>query len=432
MSLSNKNTITYQDVPCPFCSLLCDDLEIKNQNGKLSVTQNGCHKGRGHIEREQTQVNPRIKGKDCSLDEAIGQAVKILKHANQPLIAGLGTDINGLRSVMALAEKTGAIIDHMHSDGAYKNIKVLQDHGWIMTTMAEIKNRADLIIFAGTDGASNYPRFFERVVWNDSSLVSINIKKRQIIYIGENLDTSHGKAPSSGKQPVNISCKQEQIGEIIATLHAMVVGNKIEKIGLAGTKLIDLEKLAERIKQAKYGVIVWAPGELNFPHAELTVLSICELIKYMNRTTRFAGFSLGGNDGGMSAQNVSTWQSGYPLRVSYSKGYPDYDPYKYSGTNVLKRHEVDAMVWISSFGAVSKPPRARIPSIILVDTPVRMEYTPDVYIPVATPGLDHTGQLMRTDSVVSLPLKQIRKSKYLSVSGILNRILTSLGKGSAD
>jgi formylmethanofuran dehydrogenase subunit B len=425
MNLSDKNTITYQDVPCPFCSLICDDLEIKNQDGKLRVLHNGCHKARSHFEREQAQINPRIKGKNCSLDEAISHAVKILKQANQPLITGLGTDINGMRSVIALAEKTGAIIDHMYSDSAYRNIKVLQDHGWIMTTLAEIKNRADLIIFAGTDAASNYPRFFERTVWNDKSVAGMDIKKRQIIYIGENLDISHGKAPS-GRQPTYIPCKQEQIGEIIATLHALVVGNKIEKTGLAGTKLTDLEKLAARIKQAKYGVIVWAPAELNFPHAELTVLSIGELIKYLNRTTRYAGFSLGGNDGGTSAQNVSTWQSGYPLRVSYSKGYPDYDPHKYSSANVLRRHEVDAMVWISSFGALSKPPKARIPSIILTDTPVRMEYTPDVYITVATPGLDHSGQLMRTDSVVSLPLKQIRKSNYMSVSRILNRILTSL------
>jgi formylmethanofuran dehydrogenase subunit B len=61
-----------------------------------------------------------------------------------------------------------------------------------------------------------------------------------------------------------------------------------------------------------------------------------------------------------------------------------------------------------------------------------MEYTPDVYIPVATPGLDHTGQMIRTDSVVSLSLKQIRESKRMSVSGILNRVLLSLGKGNAD
>lgn len=431
MSLSNKQISVHQDVPCPFCSLLCDDLEIANQDGKLKVVRNGCHKAKTQFEREQPPLKPRIKGKECTLDEAITQTVNILRHANQPLITGLGTDVNGLRAAILLAEKTGAIIDHMHSEGAYRNIRVLQDRGWMMTTLAEIKNRADLVIFAGTDAATNYPRFFERAIWNENSLADNNASQRQIIYIGDDLDISHGKNPS-GKPPLNIRCKQDQISEIIATLHALVVGNTIQKSSIAGIRLADLEALAVRMHKARYGVIVWAPGELNFPHAELTVLSICELIKYMNRTTRFAGFTLGGNDGGMSAQNVSAWQSGYPLRISYSKGYPDYDPHKYSANTVLKRHEVDALVWISSFGAASKPPRASIPSIILADSPVRMEFTPDVYIPVATPGVDHAGQLIRTDSVVSLTLKQIRTSGYLSVSGILNRVLRSLGKNNAD
>ncbi len=431
MMITKNSTLTHQDVPCPFCSLLCDDLEISSQKDRLKVVKNGCHRAKSQIERNRTPLKPRIKGKDCSLDEAIAQATNILHHANQPLFSGLATDINGMRSTLALAEITGAVVDHMHSEGAFRNIKVLQDHGWMMTTLAEIKNRADLIILAGTDAISNYPRFFERIVWNDNSLSGNNNKKRKIVYIGDNLDTSHGKQPS-GKQALNIRCKQDQISEIIATLHALVADNKIDKPAIAGISLTELESLARQMRAVKYGVIVWAPGELNFAHAELTILYICELIKYMNRTTRFAGFSLGGNDGGVSAQNVTAWQSGYPMRVSYSKGFPDYDPHRYSATNVLKRHEVDALLWISSFGTTIKPPKASIPSIILADTAIRMDYTPDVFIPVSTPGIDHTGQLIRTDNVVSLSLKQLRQSACPSVSTVLNRLLNSLGNNNAD
>ncbi len=431
MTITDKSSLTYQDVPCPFCSLLCDDLEVSSKNGRLKITKNGCHQAKNQIERNRTTLKPRIKGKDCSLNDALLQATHILRHANQPLFSGLATDINGMRSALALAEITGAVVDHMHSDGAFRNIKVLQDHGWMMTTLAEIKNRADLIILAGTDAISNYPRFFERIIWNENSLSGNNNRKRHIVYIGDSLETSPGKQPS-GKQALNIRCKQDQISEIITTLHALVAGNKIDKNTIAGISLANLESLARQMRAAKYGVIVWAPGELNFAHAELTILSICELIKYMNRTNRFAGFSLGGNDGGVSAQNVTAWQSGYPMRVSYSKGYPDYDPHRYSAANVLKRHEVDALLWISSFGGTVKPPKASIPSIILADTPMRMDFTPDVFIPVATPGIDHTGQLIRTDNVVSLSLKQLRKSPYPSVAGVLDRLLTSLSHDHAD
>lgn len=425
MALSSKKNTVYHDVPCPFCSLLCDDLTISNQAGKLKVMENGCHKAVQQFEKEQTRLIPKIDGKECTLQEAIKQAIKILKKSRQPLINGLATDVNGVRSALALAEKTGAIVDHMHSIGAFRNLRVLQDKGWIMTTLAEIKNRADLVIFAGTDAATNYPRFYERAIWNDFSLAKNNNKRRQIIYIGDNLDSSPAKK-TGGKIPINISCKQDQIGEIVSTLHALVVGNEINKTTVAGIKLAELEKLVVMMKKSRYGVIVWAPGELNFPHAELTVQSIGEMVKYLNRTTRFTGFSLGGNDGGVTANSVCAWQSGYPLRINYGKGYPEYDPYKYSAAKVLKRMEVDAMLWISGFNSDIKPPNAKIPTILLSSNEIRSTHKPYVFIPTGVPGVNHGGQLFRTDSIVSLKLKKVIDDNKPGAAEIIEQILQGL------
>jgi Formylmethanofuran dehydrogenase subunit B len=60
MTVTSKNSVNYQDVPCPFCSLLCDDLAIKNQNGRLTVTRNGCQ-----LAKEKFEVNlPALKTTD--------------------------------------------------------------------------------------------------------------------------------------------------------------------------------------------------------------------------------------------------------------------------------------------------------------------------------------------------------------------------------
>ncbi|RKZ48036.1 MAG: formylmethanofuran dehydrogenase subunit B [Gammaproteobacteria bacterium] len=410
-----------KDVPCPFCSIHCDDLVIQNQSGKLKVKENGCPISVERFERPLAQSTPTINGKTATLDEAISQAAGIFKKSVEPLIAGLGTDVGGMRSVMELADKTGSIIDHMHHDGAARNMLVLQDLGWVMTTMGEIRNRAELIIFAGTD-ASNYPRFYERVVWNEQSMFNYDTAKRDIVYIGENLDTSRGKSPT-GKKPTHLKCPQDEIGEVISVLHALVGGNKTQKKDeIAGIKMAHLEKLAEQMKNTRYGVIVWAPGELDFPHAELTIQNFCEITKYLNRETRFAGFFLGGNDGGMSANNVSAWQSGFPLRVNFSKGYPEHDLQKYATANVLKNKEADALLWISSFNPEIKPPHAKIPTIVLATADTKLDFKPDVFIPVSTPGVDHSGQMIRTDSVVSLPLKQLRNSDNPSVKEVVRRI----------
>lgn len=415
---------TFKEVACPYCSLLCDDLVINNQNGGLRVVENGCHLVDKEIQAPQTRSKAQIKGKNASLEEAVKEAVRILKRSKMPLISGLGTDLAGARSAMHLAEKSGAIIDHMYNDGSVKNSLVLQDLGWVMTTMAEIRNRADLIIFAGTD-ASKYPRFYERVINNDSTLFRGQLNNRELVYIGDGLKTSQGKT-KSGKRPTIINCKPEHIGEIISVVHTMIVGDHIDSDVIHGVKLNTLINLAEKMKQASYGVIVWAPGELDFPHSELTIQNFCEVIKYLTRTTRFAGFSLGGNDGGTTALNVSAWQSGYPLRVSFNKGYPEYDPHIYSTSNSLKNRRVDSMLWISSISSSVTPPKADIPSIVLATPNTRLGYRPDVYIPVGTPGIDHKGHLFRTDSVVSLPLKQLRQTSLSSVSDILNQLIEQL------
>ena len=419
MKTKTHQAVVLKDVPCPFCSLICDDLVIQNKEGKLTVTENGCTEAKACFSQPLADDTPTLKGKSCSIDEAIEAAARILRQSAAPLLAGLGTDIGGMRSVMRLADNIGATIDHMHSDGAIRNTLVLQDLGWVMTTMSEIKNRADFIIFAGTD-ASNYSRFFERVIWNNNSLFS-NPEKRKIVYIGDKLKTSAGKSPE-GKLPTVLKCKQEEISEIISVLHAIIADNKIQQAKIAGINLTTLQKLAEQMKQARYGVIVWASGELNFPHAELTIQSICELVKYLTRTTRFAGFTLAGGDGVMSANSLSAWQSGFPLRVNFSVGVPKHDVGRNSTKNLLKTKVVDAMLWISSFSSNINPPEAKIPTIVFATPGTKLNFKPDVFIPVSTPGVDHSGQLIRTDSVVSLTLKKLRDSKYMSVSDILNRV----------
>lgn len=418
---SSISSAINKDVTCPFCGILCDDLVVQNKDETLKILENGCPKAVSSFESKQATNSPKINGKNAPLSDAINAICDILKKSHNPLFAGLGTDVGGMRQVMHLADKTGAIVDHMHGNALIRNSLVLQDLGWITTTMSEIRNRADLIIFAGTD-ATNFPRFFERTIWNKQSMFKLKNEQRQIVYIGDQLDSKAGINPN-GKRPTTLNCETEQIGEVISGLHALVTGATLDVNEIAGIKIKTLQSLAEQMKTAKYGVIVWSPAELDIPHAELTIQNFCEIVKYLTRFTRFAGFSLGGDDGATSANSVCAWQSGYPLRVNFNKGYPDYDAQRYSTQNVLKNKDVDSLLWISSFSSNVKPPRASIPTIVLGTPDTKLNFKPDVFIPVSTPGVDHSGQLIRTDSVVSLPLKKLRQSPYANVSLILKQVI---------
>lgn len=405
-------------VTCPFCALLCDDLAIQNERGRLTVLENGCPRAKAGFERAPVESYPRIKGKKASIEAAVKAVKQRLKKARTPLFAGLGVDAAGMRGIMRLADQTGATLDHMHGAALSRNTLVLQERGWINTSLAEIRNRADLIVFAGTD-ASRYPRFFERAVWPSKAL--FNSGRRELVYLGEGLNTRPGIGPG-GERPALLRCKTEQIGELFSTLRAILAGVEIDARAVAGIGLPTLRALADRMKAARYGVIVWSAADLDIPHAELTIQGLCELVKDLNRFTRFAGFPLGGADGAATAHNVCAWQSGYPPRVSFNRGYPDYDACRYSTERMLQDGEADALLWVSSFGPAHAPPRAAVPTIVLTTPDTRPDFTPEVFIPVATPGVDHGGQLFRTDNVVALPLKQVRHSPYPSVGALLARL----------
>ncbi len=57
-----------------------------------------------------------------------------------------------------------------------------------------------------------------------------------------------------------------------------------------------------------------------------------------------------------------------------------------------------------------------------------MHTEPDVFIPVATPGIDADGHLLRTDKVVSLHLRRLRASALPSVAQVAGELLQRLGQ----
>jgi formylmethanofuran dehydrogenase subunit B len=416
-----------ENVTCPFCGLLCDDLTVeRGADGNLKVKDKGCAKSVTFFERPVTASSPRIAGKPADLKDAVAKAAEILGKANLPLIAGLGTEVQGMRAVMSLADKAGATLDHMNSNGFMRNIQVVQNSGWQITTLTEVRNRVDLLVIVGTDIVSVFPRFFERVIWNKESMFGQDTGKREVVYLGgRDIDTSAGIAPD-GRKPDVLPCDLERTPDVVAALRALVSGKQLHTTEVAGIQVADLEKLAQRLKTASYSVVVWAAAPLNFPHAELTVQNITELVKTLNNTTRSSGLPLGGIEGDMNANQVCTWISGYPMRTSYARAWPEHDPVHFSTDRLLASGEADALFWVSSFNPDRTPPATDLPAVVFGHPGMTLEREPDVFIPVGMPGADHKGIMFRTDNVVSLPLLQLRASTLPSLSEVLNAIEQAL------
>ena len=418
---SRNDANLYENVACPFCGILCDDLEIGLTAGGLKVLKNGCVKSVAGFERPLLEPSPQVDGKDVPLAEAISVAASLIKQSRLPIFGGLGTDVDGMRAIMSIAERGGGVVDHALSEGQYRNFRVLQSTGWVMTTLTEARNRADLFLIAGTDAHKLHPRFFERIVCNEASMFSEEPPKRTVVFLGDGLDQSAVVGKRIG-EIVTLPCKIDRIGEILDAMRAMNKGLAIAGDTIGGLPRVAVENLLSRCKAATYGVAVWAPPSLAFANADLTVQAISEFVKDINAVSRFAGLALGGNEGAISAGAVCAWQSGFPLRVSFASGKPDYDSERYAMNRLLTQRESDLLLWLASYTPDLSPPDTDIPMILLGMPGIKPSRTPKVHIPVGTPGIDHAGLIVRVDNVVSLPLRKLRQSRLPRAADVLTSI----------
>ena len=415
---SKANTII---TTCPACGLLCDDVLIENNNNKIKVLTKGCEKAVHFFEQPLIDASPQINGKPVTLQQAIAHAAKLLQASQQPLFAGLSTDVQGFRAIYNLAQKTNGSLQHTNAKSTARNMKVLQSTGWQTTTLTEVKSRADVIVCIGTDIVSHNPRFFERFINVDGMFV--NAKQREVIFIGENLDTTAGIFPNTTPASL-LPCMAVDLPEITLVLRALVAGKKLKATEVAGVKISDLQAIANKLKTAKYAVMAWVAKDLDFAHAELTIQNITETVALLNNTTRAAGLPLGGSDGDTTANNANTWLSGLALND--------------------ETVEHDLVVWVSSFNMDKLPPESDKPLIVignanLVGATYSSEATllndkarsrlqaaptksPAVFFPIATPGLDCSGTLFRVDSSVILPLKKIRENALPTLSEVVRGI----------
>jgi formylmethanofuran dehydrogenase subunit B len=417
------------DAVCPFCGLLCDDLALRPAaQGAAQVLGVRCGLAAASYARACAGGGPRLRGVACALDEAVAAAARLLGRARQPLIGGLSTDVAGMRAAMRLAQRCGAAIDHMNAPAKFRNLLALQDGGWITTTLGEIKHRADLIVLAGTDVVGRYPRFFERFVWTRETLFGLDPGSREIVYLGAGLDTRAGIAPD-GRAPRHLACDVVRIGEAFAVLRALLGGRSLQAGEAAGVPLAQWADLARRMRAARYGVVVWAAPDFDFPHAELAVRALCELVKDLNAHTRFAGLPLGGSEGDFTADAVSLWQTGYPFRSRLGADGPAYDPWRFDTARMFESGEADALLWIASIDPGRVPPPAAAPTVLLGAAAMRPACEPEVFIPVGTPGLDHAGHLFRADKVVALHLQAQRARGLPSVAEVVGRIEAALAAG---
>lgn len=321
-----------------------------------------------------------VDGAVAPLEAAVAEAARLLEQAHMPLIAGLGTDVEGTRAAVVLAEKLRGAYDHMHSEFLLRDIDVMRQAGQFVTTPNEARVRADCVVLIGAKLTAAWPDMLARLDLSNPARFDDWHKPRKIFWLGP----GRGEAAEAGA--TEIAAVSSELPGLIAALRAGVVGHKRRTDAAIDRKLGDA---AAELKAARFGVVIWASESVG----RLTIEMIHGLLLDLNKTTRFTGLPIAPGANAMGVAQTSGWMTGFPMRTGFGRGYPEHDTWRFDANRMVEAGEADAALWISACGNEAPRWKRQIPFVAITTPGTRFPYPPKVRIDVGTPGIDHDAVL---------------------------------------
>src|SRR5216684_4471965 len=150
---------------CTGCGCVCDDLRLTVSGDRIVRAERACVLAEPWLLGQNGEFPPaaEMEGQPVSLEEAIACASRILRQARYPLIYGLSrSSTEGQSAAVALVESLGATIDTTASLCHAPSVMAQQQVGKVTGTLGEMRNRADLVVFWGSDPVLTHPRHWER------------------------------------------------------------------------------------------------------------------------------------------------------------------------------------------------------------------------------------------------------------------------------
>lgn len=426
MTASASELKVVSNATCTFCGCVCDDMELTVENQHITKAKNACVLGKAWFLNHHIEERPvaTIDGKPARLEDALDQAAQILARARYPIVYGLSdTTCEAQRVAVAIADRIGACVDTTTSVCHGPSGMAFQGVGEVTCTLGEVKNRADLVLFWGSNPAESHPRHWSRYSTMPKGLFVPNGRKDRTVVL---VDVRRSK--SAPAADLFLQIKPRKDFEVLWALRALVKGVELgpEIEADTGVSLGQLQDLAQRMKSCKFGVLFFGMGLSMTRGKHLNVEAALALARDLNEFTRFYAKPMRGHGNVTGADNVVSWSTGYPFGVSLGRGYPRFNPGEFTTSDTLARGEADAGLIIASdpMGNFSQPARehlAKIPYIALDPKETATVRHAKVSFTTATYGINTPGTVYRMDDV-PIPLRPAFDSPYPSDETILKEI----------
>ncbi|MEM8679649.1 MAG: hypothetical protein AAGF97_09890 [Planctomycetota bacterium] len=302
---------------CTRCHLLCTQID-------------GCD--RGTLQHPLSPPVYAVDGLVVAEDVAVQRAIELMTVARRPLIYGLTQHgVDAVRAATALADRLQAVIDLQISDPHRAAIRAEQQVGQLSASLAEIRERADALLFLNADPLRTHPRLLDRLgATRDVACLSIAAEAHGL--------TAH---PSMGA-----ACEIEPQAQwrMLRWLRYLALDLTPPPNEFSTEEVERAAEVAHFVQQARYLVVCWEPPAWD-GLSELWVTELLRWLAALNHKQIAVSWTLT-VDHAATAEAVLTWQTGYPCSVDFSQGYPQYDPQQWVGHHLLEQGATDGALLI--------------------------------------------------------------------------------------
>ena len=381
-----------ESVTCLGCGCGCDDLTVQVKSDRIVGVSPACPVAQAWFGDGSVPDAVTRAGAPVSLSQAIAGVASALGGARGRVLVYIGPDLSAQaqRTAVAIADVLHARIDTATSRPAAAGLLAAQRRGRATATLAEIRNRADVVLFWAVDPQARYPRFIPRFLDAKGTHVPTGRQGRRMISVSVGAD----RGPSGGELEIVLSPADEIAA--LSVMRATILGNTLGELPAA---LQRAAKAATLLKEARYAVIVHEAEPGGEPPNPLRAEGLIALTQALNGPTRAALSSLrsGGNRSGV--ESVLTWQTGYPMSVDFSQGFPRYAP----GKRPLDAPGDVAAVLVAGsaaeFSSETAATFGKVPTIVIGPRASQAPFPTQIAIDTGVAGIHEGGTGYRMDEM---------------------------------
>ena len=410
-----------KDAVCSLCGCLCDDITVTvDEENKITKIDNACILGHskfvGMFEHERIRTPMVRKAGELvpvSYEEALDEAAKILVNSKRTLSYGwCSTSCEAISKAIQLAEETGSIIDSTANVCHGPSALAAQEKGSPGATLGVIRNRADLVIFWGCNPVHAHPRHMSRYSsFSKGLFVPKGRKGRKMVVI----DVRKTDTAKLADKYVEIDQGSDLL--LITALRSIINGHEdVVPESVAGVPKEELLELATLMKESKFVCVFFGMGVTQSRSKYKNGDGVSSLISDLNQHTKAVMIGMRGHYNVTGFGQVATWETGFPMAIDFSKGYPYYNPGETGANDVLVREEVDAALIAAADPGAHFPQKAlrhlaKIPVIQIDPYANPTTELADVVFPSAVVGIEAEGSAYRMDAI-SIRMKKLIDTEF--------------------